>query len=197
MATDGLGLALITRPPPPPPPPASRSRRCLQLAVAFAVATATAAASLCAQPDQRCTLLTSASGWWTWPSPALEGWLFALSLVLLLGAFCAARCGGAVDPEASELDRAGWLSWFTFWWVTPTLSKALAQGTLELPDLPRLPATDDPRGLMARLARAWPAGRARLSAYRLFVSIVFSTQRRVFTQEITAQLHTNCHVSTY
>jgi hypothetical protein len=165
-----------------------RLRRRLFFALFCAISTAATAAAICAlRADQRCpVLLHNISAWAEWPAPALEGWLLigAAAAVLIT---CAVACCAAGDPDAAELDRASWLSRISFWWVTPTLQTAKREGTLELPDLPRLAATDEPRGLMERLARAWPAdGRPRLGAYRLLRSILFSTQRAVFAQAFLA-----------
>ena len=43
---------------------------------------------------------------------------------------------------ASPEDRAGFVSTYTFWWVTPTLRRANADGKLKPDDLPALPTHD-------------------------------------------------------
>ena len=68
--------------------------------------------------------------------------------LLLLGTACLMPLG---QREAPELDRARLLSRATFWWVTPTLDAAGRKGRLELDDMPRISAADEPHHLARRL----------------------------------------------
>ena len=112
-----------------------------------------------------------------WPAFASAAAAALLALVLL-GRLCFRAAG---PPDRSPLDRASFISRCTFWWVTPTLSKALRKGTLDLDDLPELPDADQPHRLAERFARI-TRRHGKLTPLRLLVTAVFSTQRSVFAQ---------------
>jgi hypothetical protein len=75
--------------------------------------------------------------------------------VLSIGVLCkvcnAAAAARRVEATA-PLDRAGLLSRATFWWVMPTLKTAMANGRLDVEDLPELAFADDPERLHRQFA---------------------------------------------
>ncbi|KAJ1626195.1 hypothetical protein T492DRAFT_878844 [Pavlovales sp. CCMP2436] len=100
-----------------------------------------------------------------------------LPLLLLLGRSLAQaearrRCG------TSELERASWLSWLTFWWATTSLRAAAKHGKLSMAELPRLSRADQPARLFRRFAQLRARGRG--GAVRLLARVLFWTQRRAF-----------------
>jgi hypothetical protein len=104
----------------------------------------------------------------------------ALSIFIswLLAELClvAPRTG---SPE----DRAGLVSTYTFWWVTPTLRRANAQGSLKPDDLPSLPTHDRASHLKARFCEIWLDVNKKRS---LLVTLLYSIQKRVL---ISTLLH--------
>ena len=89
-----------------------------------------------------------------------------------------------IEPrQGSPQDRAGVVSTYTFWWVTPTLRRANAEGKLKPDDLPLLPTHDRASYLKARFSAMWLDVRNKRS---LLVTLLYSIQKRVL---ISTLLH--------
>jgi hypothetical protein len=84
---------------------------------------------------------------------------------------------------ASPEDSAGFVSTYTFWWVTPTLRRANAEGKLRPDDLPQLPTHDRASHLKARFSAIWLEVEKKRS---LLVTLLYSIQPRVL---ISTLLH--------
>jgi hypothetical protein len=80
----------------------------------------------------------------------------------------------AIAPE----DAAGFFSRYTFWWVFPTLNTAIARGSLDAADLPRLPRLDSPALLFDKYL-SQPASR-KMGTLRLLLTLTYSIQPSVF-----------------
>jgi len=53
--------------------------------------------------------------------------------------------------NVADQDKAGYISQYTFWWMTPVLSRAEKNGRLTEGDIPKLPSQDHPERLYERL----------------------------------------------
>ena len=89
-----------------------------------------------------------------------------------------------IDPKTgSPEDSAGFVSTYTFWWVTPTLRRANAEGKLRPDDLPALPTHDRASFLKKRFSEIWLDATRKRS---LLVTLLYSIQKRVL---ISTLLH--------
>ena len=100
--------------------------------------------------------------------------------VALIACVCACASSAPSTAAASSFDDASIVAKLTFWWVTPTLNTALAQGKLEADDLPLLPGSDEPRRLGRIFDRVWSRGRR--GPYKLLLASSFLNQKAVFLQ---------------
>ena len=105
-----------------------------------------------------------------------------IALSILISWLLAELCLVAPRTGSPE-DSAGFVSTYTFWWVTPTLRRANAEGKLKPDDLPALPTHDRASYLKKRFSEIWLDATRRRS---LLVTLLYSIQKRVL---ISTLLH--------
>ncbi|KAJ3024928.1 UNVERIFIED_CONTAM: hypothetical protein HDU68_007645 [Siphonaria sp. JEL0065] len=85
-----------------------------------------------------------------------------------------------LDPNASEYDNASLLSFYTFWWIRPTLATANKNCSLEMDDLPSLAKADEPAFLESRFWTWFNKHGHSASPFQFLVATTFTIQRYVF-----------------
>ena len=86
-----------------------------------------------------------------------------------------------IERTGSPEDRAGLVSTYTFWWVTPTLRRANNQNKLRPDDLPQLPSKDRASFLKKRFSEMWLDVPKKRS---LLVTLLYSIQKRVLLKTL-------------
>lgn len=105
-----------------------------------------------------------------------RGLACAAAALLILLVWLAVEAWCRPPKDGSPEDRAGFVSTYCFWWVTPILKKANAQGKLASHDLPELPAQDRAAHLKQKFRETWLDVSKRRS---LLVTLLHGIQPRV------------------